>query len=189
MILCGGHGEQRYFESIRRRERLTATIVTCLSATSPHQMREECSKQGDRRQLDPELDRVWLVCDCDDFPCFDEVVTNPGETTSGLAIQVAWSNPRFELWLLLHFRDWSAVCAGSRIDAELCKQAGFETYKHGEDPYELVRAHTAAAVQRAGQLATRRQDEQSPPHGCPSTAVHLLVGGLLGITSSAAAGT
>lgn len=43
---------------------------------------------------------VWVVIDKDDFSDFDEAIQKAGVEK----LSVAWSNPSFELWYLLHFQ-------------------------------------------------------------------------------------
>jgi hypothetical protein len=56
-----------------------------------------------KRQKDANLiyDEVWCVHDVDDHPGLDEARVTARDNDIRLAI----SNPCFELWLLLHFRD------------------------------------------------------------------------------------
>ncbi|MEU9564283.1 RloB family protein [Streptomyces sp. NPDC048161] len=48
-----------------------------------------------------EYDQAWCVFDVDEFTDIDRAVTEAGRH----GIEIALSNPCFELWLLLHFTD------------------------------------------------------------------------------------
>ncbi len=64
-----------------------------------------------RRRLahhDDEYDEVWCVVDVDQFPDVPEATAAAGAS----GIQLAVSNPCFELWLLLHFEDPPERCDG-----------------------------------------------------------------------------
>lgn len=56
-----------------------------------------------RRERDENIayDSVWVVFDRDDHPNVPDALTMARDN----GIEVAMSNPSFELWLLLHFRD------------------------------------------------------------------------------------
>jgi len=56
-----------------------------------------------RQQREPNLryDEVWCVFDRDEHPRYDQAI----DMAKANGIQVAASNPCFELWLLLHVRD------------------------------------------------------------------------------------
>ena len=68
----------------------------------PKKLKTE-SESASRRERDDNLryDEVWCVFDVDDHPN----LLNALESARQLGIKVALSNPCFELWLLLHFRE------------------------------------------------------------------------------------
>ena len=51
-------------------------------------------------------DHIWIVCDKDKTSdeTFNDYILQP-PTIAGLTVEMAWSNPSFELWYLLHFTD------------------------------------------------------------------------------------
>jgi hypothetical protein len=65
--------------------------------------REQAAKDEARRERDDNLafDSVWCVFDMDDHP----QIAAARQMAQRDGIQLAVSNPCFELWLLLHFRD------------------------------------------------------------------------------------
>jgi hypothetical protein len=54
---------------------------------------------AERQRQDGEFDQVWCVFDVDQYEDVPAAVTKAGKA----GIEVALSNPCFELWLILHF--------------------------------------------------------------------------------------
>lgn len=65
--------------------------------------RKQAAEKEARRQHDNNLafDEVWCVHDIDEHPKLDEARVMAHDN----GIKLAVSNPSFELWLILHFRD------------------------------------------------------------------------------------
>lgn len=115
---------------------------------------------------------VCCVFDRDQHPGVDDVIRRAARA----GIRVGFSNPCFELWLLLHFQDFGAPCAGS------CGTVHARLVKHVPDyvktlPFELLRGRFESARDRAMTLATRHaNDGIVVPTRCdPSTDVHRLL--------------
>jgi hypothetical protein len=85
-------------------------------------------------------------------------------------IGLAVSNPSFELWLILHFREQGAHLT-SRRAAELLGKHIRDYHKHVR--YEDLSMGYADAVERASSLE-RRHLEAGTEGGNPSTGVHRL---------------
>lgn len=56
----------------------------------------------------PDIERVWLVFDKDDFPAdrFNNTQSQAESISGTPNYRVAWSNESVELWFLLHFQDY-----------------------------------------------------------------------------------
>ena len=121
-----------------------------------------------KRQNDENLayDSVWCVYDVDDHPHLHEAQ----EMAEANDIELAISNPCFELWLLLHFRDNPGMQHRDTIytklkdyDPDYEKQVDFARYSAGYDE----------ALKRAERMDKLAEDVQSP--GCnPTTGVYRL---------------
>lgn len=125
------------------------------------------------RERDDNLayDEVWCVFDTDEHPHLDEALGMARDNS----IEVALSNPCFELWLLLHFRE-SPGMQGRKDVARLLrkhvrdydKQVTFSDYQPGY----------TSAVERAQRLeAAARADEEDGRN--PSSGVHRLTESVL----------
>ncbi|KAA2258625.1 RloB domain-containing protein [Solihabitans fulvus] len=117
-----------------------------------------------RRHRDEEFDEVWCVVDVDEFDI---------ERAAGLArrhgVQLAVSNPCFEYWLLLHFKDHVSFLDGYKgVRAVLGK------YVSGYDKkldFTLFEPKVEDAVRRAKDAGRIGQEHAVNP----STGVWRLV--------------
>ena len=110
---------------------------------------------------------MWAVFDRDEPPEFEQAV----QLCEPSGLCVARSNPRFELWLILHDRDYN------RSNRRLSVQADLKGLRPEYDPKrattpdcdELVRRVENAEKRAAAQLRDREPNGDS--HGNPSTAM------------------
>lgn len=121
------------------------------------------AREGDENLA---YDEVWCVFDVDDHARLQAARELAQRTGIGLAV----SNPCFELWLLLHFRDQGAHLT--------CKRAAELLGKHIRDygkhvRYEELSMGYEDAVERATSLE-RRLLEAGTEGGNPSSGVHRL---------------
>ncbi len=117
-------------------------------------------------------DTVRAMFDRDTHPEFHEAQ----KRASSLGIRLAVSNPCFELWGILPFRDQNAHLVQrecQRMLEELCSHYNRRSNKVFASE-ELVRTGSAIAATRARQLL-ELQNRNGTPGGCPSTTVHELL--------------
>jgi len=129
--------------------------------------KKEAERQA-RTQKDDNLkyDEVWCVFDVD----VHQYVPEAKQKAEANKVNVAISNPCFELWLLLHFQDRGAHIERHQVQS-LCR--GHMPGYVKEVPFERLFPRYAEAVQRADAL-----DHWQTTRGCagenPSTGVHRL---------------
>jgi hypothetical protein len=123
----------------------------------------DADRQGDDNV---KYDEVWCVFDIDAH----EYVQEAKQTAAANNIELAISNPCFELWLLLHFQEQRAHIERHHVQSA-CRGHMPEYVK--EVPFELVFHHHQEAVGRAVAL-DKWQNSQGRPGGNPSTGVHRL---------------
>ena len=175
LIVCeGGVTEPRYFTDLRISERalLDLDIVTAGVPKSVVERAVELRRDGQndaRRSKDRFLryDEVWCVFDVDEHPRVAEAKQQAGDN----GLEVAISNPCFELWALLHFQDRAANINRHRVQ-HLCRNhmPGYEkelNYAQLETRYEDT-ARRAWRLDHIHELDGR-------PGSNPSTGVHRLV--------------
>lgn len=121
-----------------------------------------------KRQRDEYLawDQVWGVFDVDDHPNMEEAL----ELAKREDIQVAVSNPCFELWALLHFQDQQASIPRNKLRQAL--KIYLPEYEKALDFSALQGAYDAA-VARA-QALERTALRLGEPGRNPSTGIFTL---------------
>ena len=121
-------------------------------------------------------DQVWAVFDRDEHPRFEEAVRLCEQS----GINVARSNPCFEVWLILHHEDCHRPLtphAAQKRLGQLCP----EYYPKGSktvDAGKLIPGIDAAEARAQMHLAQR--EAEGMPFGPCSTTVHLLTQALRG---------
>jgi 8-oxo-dGTP pyrophosphatase MutT (NUDIX family) len=131
------------------------------------ELRDEAADRADReRDENLAYDEVWCVFDVDDHARLDAARELAEET----GIRLAVSNPCFELWLILHFREHGAHLT-SRQAANLLGKHIRDYRKHVR--YEDLAAGYPDAVERATSLE-RRHSRAGTDGENPSTGVHHL---------------
>jgi hypothetical protein len=176
LIVCEGtRTEPEYFKGFVKdhqnpRVRIEVAHTSGVPLTLVKHAREKKAQAEDdaRRENDKNLayDAVWCVFDIDEHPAIPRAT----DMARSNGIQLAISNPCFELWLLLHFRDEPGMSHRDLVVKMLSqhvpdydKGVNYADYKDGY-PQAVIRA--------------RRQNQRlidaSSPGGNPSTNVHEL---------------
>ncbi|KIF75220.1 RloB [Streptomyces sp. 150FB] len=101
LIVCGSkETERQYLQGLRDHLRNPAvSVVVRGKACSPTQLVAYARVQRDLNR--DGYDEVWCVFDVDEYPDVAEAAL----AARRAGIEIAVSNPCFELWLLLHFAD------------------------------------------------------------------------------------
>lgn len=167
--------EPKYLEQLARRHRNRIRIVLGESGAVPMTLVDQACRDVDdnrsRRRGDPLYDEIWCVFDVDEHPN----VRGAFDRAKQKRVRLAISNPCFELWLVLHFRDQTAHI--DRHDAQrLAKRHGImegkavspEVFDQLENGYE-------DAKRRARMLDQKHEGDGSPPRSNPSTGMWRLV--------------
>lgn len=121
-----------------------------------------------------EGDTFWIVCDCDHWvePSHIQNLTNVLRECRQKDVQVALSNPCFELWLLLHFADYPAedMLTCKEVENRLRAAAGgYDKTKVYNLPIDIEKVR--GALKRA---ADKHPSLEEIPKRL-QTAVHLIL--------------
>jgi hypothetical protein len=175
LIVCEGKvTEPAYFTDIRRTERGIIELeivpggVPKTVVERAVEMKKESEREARRRKDDNfRYDSVWRVFDIDEHP----LVPEAKQQAKANAINLAVSNPCFELWFLLYFQDQTAHIERQRVQ-HLCRQhmPGYQKAPH----CDAMRPHQNRAIQRAQQLETCQESRENAG-GNPSTGVFRLI--------------
>jgi hypothetical protein len=126
------------------------------------------AEEGAARERDDNIafDSVWCVFDFDEHPHIPDAKQMARDNGIDLAI----SNPCFELWLLLHFRENPGMQFRSKIQRMLTEFVP-EYEKHVD--YARYAVGYPAAVTRAGQMDQAAEDAGESNRN-PTTGVYKL---------------
>ncbi|XVU27235.1 RloB family protein [Actinoplanes sp. CA-054009] len=117
----------------------------------------EVVRDASRRKVANDFDHAWAVCDVDEFDTERAAVEARRK-----GVGLAWSNPCFELWLILHVAEQTShLDNGDKAGERISKVLGKE-YDKGTLNFTDFEAGIAAAVKRAKLLGP-------PPVANPST--------------------
>ena len=98
-------------------------------------------------------------------------------------VLVAWSNPCFELWYLLHFRYQNTGTDRDLIKGQLASALGLDYDKSDPNLFSLTIAKLPDALRNARRLHNDFQEQgHSPDKSNPCTTVYQLVELLEGMT-------
>jgi RloB-like protein len=175
LIVCEGTlTEPGYFQETRRLERSLIDLEISPGGEPKALVQRAVEKKKNaerlaRSQKDSNLryDQVWCVFDIDEHPLIPEAKQQAGAN----GIELAISNPCFELWALLHFRDQRAHIERGPLHHE-CKKymPGYEKQLPSAQMHPLC----DDAMGRARDL-----DRWQISRGCeganPSTGVYRLM--------------
>jgi hypothetical protein len=115
--------------------------------------------------------RVWAVFDRDDHPLVEESLALAKENS----IDVAFSDPCFEVWPLLHLVDHGSQDHRHEVQRKLSNlMPNYDHEKGAIIDYPQIRQSFTTAYDRAKRLNKARADENCPM-GRPSTSVGELV--------------
>jgi hypothetical protein len=127
-------------------------------------------RRGKRKDSFEEKDEIWAVFDRDAHPKFDEAVNH----CEAHGVNVARSNPCFEVWLILHVMDYDRPDGRHTVQQHLGRIRPEYDSSRRKIPNcaELISSLEEAEV-RAERQMTRRENE-GRKFGPPSTTVGLL---------------
>lgn len=168
LIVCEGEKtEPIYFESFRT----TRVVVRVEDGSSdPLRLVEEArARRGRNKQ---EFDQVWCVFDRDDVPAdrFNQAL----QTAKQHGIRVAYSNPAFELWFLLHYQTCGGALPREEYQKRLSRHLERSYRKNDPRMHEILESRLPDALERAARLLAD-YEPCCPADDDPSTTVHLLV--------------
>ena len=115
-------------------------------------------------------DQVWCVFDRDEHPNIERAFI----TARDNGVKIAYSNPCFELWFLLHIQDHDGPLDRHSMQ-KLCEKVvpGYTRTRSKCCSYEQIRSGYEQAELRAERLIARREADGSAK-GNPYTDIHVL---------------
>jgi hypothetical protein len=155
----GRRTERQYFLGLRQEDWVRAGRISVVyESGSPLEVVRGAAGRRERS----DYDEAWAVCDVDEY----SVVEASAEAVA-LGVSLLWSNPSFEVWLILHKGNCFAYIDGAAKAGDLLRALVVNWDKAKLD-FSLFRDGVDDAVRRAKVLG-------DPPAANPSTAVWRLV--------------
>lgn len=160
-IICEGkETETLYFKHFRSRN----CLVDIIPIPSKHKAAEHLVKhakslisQADYYPKDG--DQLWCVFDCDDNK--DSELQAAISYAEKQGYKIAYSNPAFEYWYLLHFEKRNGYLKDSATVIDILKNKGYlENYGKSVDVFEELQEHQPEAIQYAKERVERLTRDQ-----------------------------
>lgn len=117
-------------------------------------------RRGRKQSSFEEGDQVWAVFDRDEHPRVSEAI----ERCRVSGIGLAFSDPCFEVWLILHFRDFDRPDDRHQVQAALSKEcSGYDPSGRKTDDFSKIMTELVRAEERAEKQLARREKESETP--------------------------
>ncbi|MDR3621320.1 MAG: RloB family protein [Paludisphaera borealis] len=170
LVVCEGERtEPDYLKGYERACRNTrVSIKTESKRTTPEGLVKKAVELRDKAVADEAAyDSVWCVFDVDDHPSLPRA---KDQAHAG-RIELAISNPCFELWLLLHFQEHPGMQDRRRVKAMLRKHVPHYDKAVDYTTYATSHPHADKRAERLDQAAEKANE----PGRNPSTGVYQLI--------------
>lgn len=178
-IICEGkETETNYFKHFRTRNCLVDVVpISSKHTAAEHLVKHARTLISHADYFPKDGDQIWCVFDCDDNS--DVALRNAGEYAKQKGYKIAYSNPCFEYWYLLHFVKQNGHLKGADEVLHLLQSKGrLEKYEKNLDVFSELLPYQSEAIQRAkDRLEQLYRDNVIilSRASNPSTTVHELV--------------
>ena len=172
-LFCEGRNtEPAYFDAIKRAYPSALIEIRIESGAGvPHTIAEKAAAfaRKTRRKKDSfeEGDEVWAVFDRDQHPRFQEAVA----LCKQKGIEVARSNPCFEVWLILHEQDYAKPNSRHQVQRVLQNLRPEYNKKGSKILYFDDLVTRVEVAEQRGEKLLKRSEKGGEPYGNPSTTV------------------
>lgn len=200
ILACEDSKSSRYyFEALFDLLKIDRTITTTSCVFATHQHTNPTGVLTDLKvhrtvtgKTYKDYDHRWIVIDRDEERCgggghtlsdFNDALSQAENNKP--PVQVAWSNPCFEIWYLLHAQYRDAALTRDQLPALLKTQLGGIYDKADRSIFGRLPSDRKTACQRAKKLHLQAQQAGiSPADSNPGTTVYELVELLEGLMAS-----
>ncbi len=180
LIVCEGEKtEPRYFLALKKELKLISVEVEKCKGGAAISIVERAlylQNKGSSRKDISEFDEVWCMFDTEHLANtkpFKDAIDKAEKNKLSLAI----SNPAFEYWYLLHFRETNKPFAdASELENELKGSDCIPNYKkNSHEIFNLTYKHIEIALERAERLHITHPDYLTERFPNPCTTVYELI--------------
>lgn len=149
-IICEGkETETKYFKHFRSRN----CLVDIIPISSKHKAAEHLVKHA-KDMIKPAAyypkdgDQIWCVFDCDDNN--SDALRRAAEFAEQSGYGIAYSNPCFEYWYLLHYVQHNGYLNGaSEVLRQIKLKGRLENYEKSQDVFDELQPQQLDAMTRA----------------------------------------
>jgi len=180
LIVCEGkQTEPNYFNKFRERllalkkNRTEDIVIDILPAKHPAAKHVFDDARQKKESITPRYSEVWCVFDKDKNidDLYNQLIAKRAKEES---IHIAYSNPCFELWFLLHFDYCDSQLSGKDCEKKLCSR--MQDYsKTDAGLFDKFADKQATAIKHAETLMKMWEGKTDFAKHNPSTTVHELV--------------
>lgn len=178
ILYCEGKNtEPAYFNALRDFYRGTIIEIQCVGAAGvPTTIRDRAKehqlklKKEKRKNPSAANDTIWAVFDRDDHSNVPDVL----QGCESAGVKTAYSNPCFEVWLILHYEDYHAADDRHQV------QRHFNAIDPSYDPNGSKIPNCADLIQyvkiaeNRAEAQCEKRIEEGQPLGPPCTTVYKL---------------
>ena len=178
-IICEGkETETLYFKHFRTRNCLVDVVpISSKPKAAEHLVKHAKALISQSDYYPKDGDQLWCVFDRDDNT--DEELLAATEWAENHGYKIAYSNPAFEYWYLLHFEKRNGYLRDCDSVIEILKNKGYLAgYEKSTDVFAQLKDHQQEAVQRAEERTARLENDHVTlvsRDSNPVTTVHKLV--------------
>jgi hypothetical protein len=179
LIICeGNRTEVNYFEALCKDIRSRSTPIEIKSGAAFHNDPERIIARA--LDLAESYDHVWVVFDDD----ARDRALDLAKKACDKDLSVAFSNPCFEVWYILHFENRTGPFKNSQAVKNRLKRKHIRDYRESMGVYDRILPHQQDALQRAESLRAWLIDNAKLETDNPSSSVDRLVVFLQGLKAS-----
>ena len=161
-LICeGSETEIRYFKKFRSREcNIDIVPVPSQYKSADKLVQKARATIGYSPYYPDEGDIIWCVFDRDDNT--NAMLSKAKQVAIKEGYQIAFSNPSFEVWFLLHFNNQTTPVENCEAVIKLLKKKGrLEQYEKNKEVYEQLKPLQEAAIDRAKKRVAALQAEHT----------------------------
>lgn len=163
-LICeGSETEIRYFKRFRSRGcNIDIIPISSQYKSADKLVQKAKATMGNNPYYPEDGDSIWCVFDRDDNS--NEVLLRAKQSAQKEGYHLAYSNPSFELWFLLHFVNQQTEVEDCQALIRLLKQPGrLPDYEKNKDYFDVLKPLQITAIQRAKTRAGQLQNQDIEP--------------------------
>jgi len=177
LIACEGESEKLYFEALRdamRNPSISVKIINEAHRSDPLQVVKKAKEVSAIKNKKSTLfEHIWVIIDADVADRFEKANKNAIK----FCIFVAHSNPCFELWLMLHYKNQSSFITSEQTIRLLKEENSSYDKTNNKFFKNLVRdiEKVKTAMKNSKLLQSMHEQNGNLKQSNPSTGVYELV--------------